>query len=77
MENKIERPSWDELNTFRYNIFPHNLAITTNVDEDELKKLWEEFIKIEDPQDNFDGFVEKRTGKFAMSSCFESTEFTM
>lgn len=66
--NDINQYSWDELWGYSFNIYPHNITIITNADQDEILPLWREYYAQEDPKENFDGFLMQH-GYVAISAC--------
>jgi hypothetical protein len=64
----INQYSWDELNGYSFTIYPHNIMILTNANENEIVPLWREYYAQTDPKENFDGFLQLK-GYVAISGC--------
>ena len=70
-------PSWEVLSVYRYAIYPNQLAITTDASEEVVEKCWDEFREISDPQENFDEYITRTTGCFAISGTYEERQFML
>jgi hypothetical protein len=67
----ITEYSWEKLNSYRFDIYPINLVITTPLSQPIVEKLWNEWSAMDDTKVNLDDYIKERTGAPCIASLLQ------
>lgn len=73
---KLEDYSWEQLNSYRYDIYPYRLIVVSPLNYEQIKLYFREFISDSSirKEYNFESYLQERSNEPAIAAMFYGEE---